>query len=76
MGIFSEKRDLEADNPFLNYIPNRINRRQSNIVVRCKQVTQVSSDFSKEKGFPEYVNIVNFVDVMTGSFSQIMDYTG
>jgi hypothetical protein len=74
--MFSEERSLETDNPFLNYAPDKINQRQSNIIVKCKQIIQVAGDFSREKDNPECVEIVNFVDVMMGAFSQSIDSTG
>jgi len=74
--IFSEERSLEADNPFLNYAPDKINRRQSNIIVKCKQIIHVAGDFSREKDNPECVDTVNFVDVIMGAFSQAIDRTG
>lgn len=58
--IFSEERSLEADNSFPNYAPYKINQRQSNIIVKCKQIIQVAGDFSREKDNPECVDIVNF----------------
>jgi len=73
--IVSEKRDLEANNPFLFHAPYRINKRESNIRVRNKEVTQVASCISKESECPEYVHVVNLVDVLTGAFSQVIDYT-
>jgi len=73
--IFSEKRDLEAGNPFLNYAANRINLRQTNVMVICKQIEQVSSDPARERKYPECVNIINFVDVIMGGFSEVIDYT-
>jgi len=73
--IFSEERSLEADNPFLTYAPHKINKRESNVIVKCKEIIQVASELSREKEHPECVNVVNFVDVMTGAFSQAIDYT-
>jgi hypothetical protein len=73
--IFSEKRDLEEDNPFLIHAPYKINRRESNIKVKSKQVIQVASSLSRETRYREHVHVINFVDVLTGSFSQVIDYT-
>jgi len=73
--IFSEKRDLEEDNPFLIHAPYKINKRESNVKVKSKQVIQVASSLSREIQYPEYVHAINFVDVLTGSFSQVIDYT-
>jgi len=73
--IVSEKRNLEEDNPFLTHAPYRINKRESNVKVRGKQVIQVASHPSREIAHPEYVHLVNLVDVLIGSFSQVIDYT-
>jgi hypothetical protein len=73
--IVSEKRDLEKDNPFLIHAPYRINRRASNIRVRDSRVLQAASHPSRETAHPEYVHLVNFVDVLIGSFSEVIDYT-
>ena len=73
--IFSEKRDLEEKNPFLIQAPYRINRRESNIVVKSRQVIQVNGTPSNEKYNPECCEVVNFVDVLIGAFSQNFDYT-
>jgi hypothetical protein len=73
--IFSEKRDLEKDNPFLIHAPYKINKRESNVRVKSKQVIQVASTLPREIQYPEYVHVINFVDVLTGAFSQVIDYT-
>jgi hypothetical protein len=73
--IFSEKRDLERHNPFLTHTPDKVNKRESNIKIRSQKVIQVASRLSREKQYPECVHIINFVDVLTGSFSQVIDYT-
>lgn len=74
--IFSEERSLPADDPFLVHAPYKINKRESNVIVKCKQVIQVAGDFSREKNYPECVDILNFVDVIMGGFSQAIDCTG
>jgi len=73
--IFSEKRGLADTNPFLTLAPHKINRRESNIVVKSKQIIQVDGNPSKEKDNPEYCDILNLVDVLMGAFSQALDYT-
>jgi len=73
--IVSEKRDLEKDNPFLIHAPYRINRRASNIRVRGRRVVQAASHPCRETAHPEYAHLVNFVDVLIGSFSEVIDYT-
>lgn len=73
--IISEKRDIEKDNPFLVHAPYKINKRESNIKAKSKQVIQVASSLSRERRYPQYVQVINFVDVLTGSFSQVIDYT-
>jgi hypothetical protein len=73
--IVSEKRDLEKDNPFLIHVPYRINRRASNIEVRSRRVVQAASHPCRETIHPEYAHLVNFVDVLIGSFSEVIDYT-
>ena len=73
--IFSEKRELADTNPFLTFAPYKINRRESNIVVKNRQIIQVDSVPSKEKDNPECCDILNLVDVLMGAFSQALDYT-
>jgi len=73
--IFSEKRDLPKDDPFLIHAPYKINKRETNVVVKSKRIFQVASTVSKEKIRPEYVHIINLADVLTGAFSQVIDYT-
>lgn len=73
--IFSEKRELGDTNPFLTLAPYKINRRETNIVVKSRQITQVDGDPSKEKDNPECCDILNLVDVLMGAFSQAFDYT-
>ena len=73
--IFSEERSRRADDPFLDDAPYKINRREANVYVGCKQVTLVAGDYSREHKYPEHVNILNFVDVIMGGFSQIIDCT-
>lgn len=73
--IFSEKRDLEEKNPFLTHAPYRINQRESNVVVKSKQIIQVAGTLSRENDNPECVDVINFVDVLVGAFSQAIDYT-
>jgi len=73
--IVSEKRDLEKENPFLIHAPYRINRRASNIRVRGRQVVQVASHPGRETAHPGYAHLVNLVDVLIGSFSEVIDYT-
>jgi hypothetical protein len=75
MRIFSEKRELADTNPFLTLAPYKINRRESNIVVKTRQIYQVDSVPSKEKDNPECCDILNLVDVLMGAFSQALDYT-
>ena len=59
----------------MTYAPHKINKRESNVIVKCKEIIQVASELSREKEHPECVNVVNFVDVITGAFSQAIDYT-
>lgn len=73
--IFSEKRDLQKDDPFLIHAPYKINKRETNIVVKSKRIFQVASSTSKEKTYPEAVHIINLADVLIGAFSQVIDYT-
>ena len=73
--IFSEKRDLEETNPFLIHAPYKINRRETNVVVKSKRIIQVDGTPLKEKDNPECCDIINFVDVLIGAFSQTFDYT-
>jgi len=73
--IFSEKRELGDTNPFLTLAPYKINRRETNIVVKSKQIIQVDGVPSKEKDNPECCDILNLVDVLMGAFSQALDYT-
>lgn len=74
--IFSEERSLQEDDPFLGYAPYRINQRESNIVVKSKQIIFVAGDPSRENDNPECVEIVNFVDTIMGAFSEAIDRTG
>ena len=73
--MVSEKRDLDRDDPFLIHAPYKINRRASNIMVRDSQVVQAASRPCREMANPEYAHLVNFVDVLVGSFSEVIDYT-
>ncbi len=73
--IVSERRDLEKDNPFLVHAPYMINRRASNVRVRGKRVVLAASDPCREAARPAYSHMVNFVDVLIGSFSEVIDYT-
>jgi len=57
--IFSEERSLERDNPFLNYAVHKINQRESNILVKCREVIQIAGDLSREKDNPDCVDIEN-----------------
>jgi hypothetical protein len=75
LDIFSEERTLESSDPFLTYVPYKVNQRDGNIEVKCRQITQVSGDPLRERVHPEYVNTLNFVDVILGAFSQSMDWT-
>ena len=76
LNIFSEERSLSMDDPFPIHAPYKINKRESNVLVKSPQVIQVAGDLSREKNYPEYVNILNFVDVIMGGFSQAIDCTG
>ena len=76
LNIFSEERSLSTDDPFLIHAPYKINKRESNVSVKSQQVIQVAGDFSREKNYPEYVDILNFVDVIMGGCSQAIDCTG
>jgi len=73
--VFSEKRSLQDNDPFITYAPYRINRRESNIVVESDHITLVASQLSKEKDHPECVDLVNLADVIMGAWSQAIDYT-
>lgn len=73
--IFSEKRDLQKDDPFLIHAPYKINKRGTNVLVKSKRIFQVASTVSEEKIRPESVHIINLADVLTGAFSQVIDYT-
>jgi hypothetical protein len=73
--IFSEKRSLGKHNSFSFYTPYKINQRESNIKVKTKTVTQLSSKPSSEKKFPDYVHILNLTDILVGSFSEVFDYS-
>ncbi|MFA5399916.1 MAG: hypothetical protein WC169_00975 [Dehalococcoidia bacterium] len=73
--IYSEDRNLSVDDPFLVHSPYKVNSRESNVSVRCSQITSIASDSQRELHNPEYVDIINFVDVLLGGFSQIMDAT-
>lgn len=75
VNIFSEKRSLEKHNPFTFHAPYMINQRESNIKVIAKKITQIASTPSREKIYPDYVHILNLVDILTGSFSEVFDYT-
>lgn len=76
LNIFSEERSLPTDDPFPIHAPYKINKRESNVLVKSQQVIQVAGDLSREKNYPEYVDILNFVDVIMGGFSQAIDCTG
>jgi len=73
--VFSEKRDLEDDNPFPIHAPYKINKKESNVKVKSKQIVQVASSLRRETTHPECVHTLNLVDVLVGSFSQVLDYT-
>ena len=73
--VFSEKRVLGGANPFLTLAPYKINRRETNVVVKSKQIIQVDGNPSKERDNPECCDILNLVDVLIGAFSQVFDYT-
>jgi hypothetical protein len=73
--IFSEKRELEKSDPFATHAPYKINKRETNVVVKSRQIIQVAGTLSREKDYPEFVDTVNFVDVLLGGFSQIIDFT-
>lgn len=74
--IFSEKRDLPEDDPFLLHAPYRINKRGSNITINCTQVTPLAGGIKREGQFPEHVDVVNLVDVLVGGCSQVFDNPG
>jgi hypothetical protein len=73
--IFSEKRELEKKDPFATHAPYKINKRETNVVAKSRRVIEVASTLSREKDYPECVDMVNFVDVLAGAFSQIIDFT-
>ena len=73
--VFSEKRDLGETNPFLILAPYKINQRETNVVVKSKQIIQVDGNPLKEKDNPECCDIINLVDVLIGAISQALDYT-
>jgi len=73
--MFSEDRSLEKDNPFTFYAPYKINKKESNIKVKNKHITQISSTPSKERNYPDYVHVLNLVDILVGSFSEVFDYS-
>lgn len=73
--IFSEERSLGKHNPFTFYAPYKINQRESNITVKTKGITQLSSKPSGERTFPDYVHILNLTDILVGSFSEVFDYS-
>ena len=56
------------------HAPYRINMRASNITVRDRHIVQAASDPCRETTHPEYTHLVNFVDVLIGSFSEVIDY--
>jgi len=73
--VFAERRDLHADDPFLTHAPHKINSRESNIVVQSREVVQIVSTPSREKDNLDYAHVLNFADVLVGSFSEVIDYT-
>lgn len=73
--IYSEDRNISVDDPFLVHSPYKINTRGSNVSVKCSQITSVASDPQRELNYPEYVHIINFVDVILGGFSHVIDAT-
>lgn len=73
--ICSEDRNISVDDPFRVHSPFKINTRGSNVSVKCSQITSVASDPQRELEYPEHVDIINFVDVILGGFSQIIDAT-
>lgn len=73
--IFSEERSLEKHNPFTFYAPYKINKKESNITINPKHITEISSTPSKEKNFPDYVHVLNLADILVGSFSEVFDYS-
>ena len=73
--IFTERRDLGGKNPFLILTPYKINKRETNIAVKSRQIIQVDGNPLKEKDNPECCDILNLVDVLIGAFSQAFDYT-
>jgi hypothetical protein len=73
--IFSEERGLDANDPFLNYATYKINSKESNILVKSKCIQQVASELSREKLFPECVDIINLVDIIVGAMSEVLDFT-
>ena len=52
-GIYSEARNLEKNNPFLRLANKKINNRESNIRIDCKEITQVDAKVCREKNYPE-----------------------
>ena len=75
LDIFSEARSLTSSDPFLIHAADKIGRRRSNITMNCTKVTLVAGDIRKERDFPEYVDIINLVDVLIGGCSQVFDYS-
>jgi len=73
--IISERRDLKKDDPFLSYAPYKVNRKGSNVTIKSKCIIPVAGDLSREHDYPEYVDAINFVDVLMGAFCQCLDYT-
>lgn len=73
--IYSEKRDINEKNRFLELPPYKINQKDTNVFVIDKNITMIDGNPTRETHNRKYCNVINFVDVLTGAFSQVLDYT-
>ena len=73
--VYSEKRDLPAQDPFEYHFPWKMGRRDTNVKVATGKVTLVDHSRMSDPEYAYLCYLVEYVDVIVGAISQALDFT-
>ena len=77
--IFSDAKPRSTNDRFhsqsIEEIEFTTSSKQEHINFNCRTITEINSDHEKEPRYPKASHFIQFVDIVSGSLSQIFDFT-
>lgn len=74
VNVFSHQRSREETDSFRWRPIYNINRRDRNITLTHSQIIEISDDPIQEATYPQYSELIQYVDVVMGAISHNLDY--